>query len=180
MAKRSGTKAMSFERKERDFYPTPYRAVVPLIDHLMPGVSFIEPCAGDGALIAHLQKHGHTCAFASDIVPQTPKAVRLNAFDLNECAGDYIITNPPWARSVLHEMIEHFRGLAPSWLLFDADWMHTKQAIPYLKYCHRIVSVGRVSWMGNQQTGMDNCAWYLFKKRPPIVSHFYPRKVGAA
>jgi len=46
---------------------------------------------------------------------------------------------------------------------FDADWMHTKQAAPYLKHCAMIVSVGRVRWIkGSKQDGKDNCAWYLF------------------
>ena len=77
-----------------------------------------------------------------------------------------IITNPPWTRQILHPMIDHFRSMRPTWLLFDADWMHTKQAIPFLTYCHKIVSVGRVSWMQNGTSGFDNCAWYLFDREP--------------
>lgn len=84
---------------------------------------------------------------------------------------DYIITNPPWSRNrdgtgILHDMIEHFRVNAPTWLLFDADWMHTGQAAPFLRYCQQIVSVGRVSWMENGVSGVDNCAWYLFGDEP--------------
>ena len=41
--------------------------------------------------------------------------------------------------------------LAPTWLLFDADWAHTKQAAPYLRHCSHIVSVGRVHWMAGTQ-----------------------------
>ena len=58
-----------------------------------------------------------------------------------------------------------FRNFRPTWLLFDADWAHTKQARPYLKYCDKIVSVGRVKWIpDSKMTGKDNCAWYLFLK----------------
>ena len=45
-------------------------------------------------------------------------------------------------------MIEHFKSLKPTWLLFDADWMHTRQSVhlyemmKYIKYCSMIVSVG--------------------------------------
>ena len=60
-------------------------------------------------------------------------------------------------------MIEHFKSLKPTWLLFDADWMHTRQSREYIKYCSMIVSVGRIKWFGNM-TGKDNCAWYLFDK----------------
>ena len=60
-------------------------------------------------------------------------------------------------------MIEHLSKQKPTWLLFDADWMHTKQSIPYLRYLHKLVSVGRIKWFGNM-TGKDNCAWYLFDR----------------
>ena len=42
--------------------------------------------------------------------------------------ADMIITNPPWDTKILHPMIEHFRSQNTTWLLFDADWMHTKQS----------------------------------------------------
>ncbi len=47
-------KRSDFERVPRDFYPTPYEAVVPLLAHLPENCSYAEPCAGDGALIKHL------------------------------------------------------------------------------------------------------------------------------
>jgi hypothetical protein len=60
-------------------------------------------------------------------------------------------------------MIEHFSAMRPTWLLFDADWMHTLQSAPYMKWCRKIVSVGRVKWIPDStMTGKDNCAWYLF------------------
>jgi hypothetical protein len=40
------------------------------------------------------------------------------------------ITNPPWDRKILHRLIERFSAVGPTWLLFDADWMHTKQSAP--------------------------------------------------
>jgi hypothetical protein len=48
-------KRSSFERREADFYPTPRVAVVPLIPHLRCIKTFAEPCAGDGALVRHLE-----------------------------------------------------------------------------------------------------------------------------
>lgn len=164
-------KRSSFERNPRDYYPTPYEAVLPVLPHLTSATSphriqarFSEPCAGDGRLIRHLEKHGHKCVYACDIEPQGEGIEQQDClffgFQLPPC--DLIITNPPWEREVLHSMIEAFRIQAPTWLLFDSDWMFTGQAKPYLKYCEKIVSVGRVSWMENGTSGMDNCAWYLF------------------
>ena len=142
-----------FERKPRDFYPTPYAAVLP---HLAPETYFHEPCAGDGDLVMHLDRNGHVCAQRGDI------STGQDALEIYNTQGDVFITNPPWDRRVLHPLIEHLSRIKPAWLLFDADWVHTKQAKPYGHLCREIVSVGRVSWMGNGVSGFDNCAWYLF------------------
>jgi hypothetical protein len=76
---------------------------------------------------------------------------------------DCFITNPPWLRSTLHPLILHLSNQHPTWLLFDADWVHTRQAAPYLWRLQKIVSVGRVKWIpGSKFTGKDNCAWHLF------------------
>jgi hypothetical protein len=161
-------KRSDFERKPRDFYPTPFAAVEPLIDHLQHRkFKFSEPCAGDGQLCRHLEYFGGICMWASDIEPQLA-GIAKNDFteigDFHVLESDYIITNPHWDRSVLHPMIDHFSLLRPTWLLFDADWPHTKQSAEYMKRCSKIVSVGRIKWFGNM-TGKDNCAWYLFENK---------------
>ena len=169
-------KRSNFERKPRDFYPTPFAAVVPLIEHLSNNFTFTEPCAGDGQLCRHLEYFGGTCMWASDIEPQLEGVLQNDYTELGEnevFESGYIITNPPWDRSLLHPMIEHFTNLRPTWLLFDADWAHTKQSAPYMKKCAKIVSVGRIKWFGNM-TGKDNCAWYLFYNND-IETTFYGR-----
>jgi hypothetical protein len=156
-------KRSNFERKPRDFYPTPYKAVKPLLSHLPPVFTFAEPCAGDGRLIDHLAKHGGKVRYAYDLEPQSEFIQKANALSQTYSECDYIITNPPWNRKVLHPMIEHFANLKPTWLLFDADWMHTKQSMPYLPLIKKIVSIGRVKWIEDSKSvGKDNCCWYLF------------------
>lgn len=172
-------KRSDFERKDRDFYPTPYEPVVPLLAHLKPGQRFIEPCAGDGRLIRHLQKNGLLCAYACDIEPLDDGAHGIEQKDVlffdpafPEC--DLIITNPPWEREAMHRMIDIFRAHAPTWLLFDADWMHTVQAIPFAPFCRKVVSIGRVKWIeGSEGSGMDNCCWYLFDKDPGPTEFYF-------
>lgn len=164
-------KRSSFERNPRDYYPTPYEAAAPLIKHLPRLSTFVEPCAGDGRLVRNIERHNNKCVFACDIEPQHDDR---NNFEIEQAdvllfnydlpPADFIITNPPWDRERLHSMIESFRHQALTWLLFDSDWMFTKQAEPYKPYCHKIVTVGRVSWMENGSSGMDNCCWYLFGK----------------
>ena len=157
-------KRSDFERVPRDYYPTPYNAVEPLLPHLPETFTFAEPCAGDRRLIEHLQKNGGHCNNAMDIEPQHKKVTKGNCLEHSFFRSDYIITNPPWNRKILHPMIDHFSDQRPTWLLFDSDWMHTKQSIPYLKMLKKVVSIGRVKLIeGSTSVGKDNCCWYLFE-----------------
>lgn len=156
-----------FKRRKQDAYDTPKEAVLPLLPHLTPRTSFVEPCAGKGDLVKHLEEEDHVCLRAFDIEPRGSKILKHDALSDWQPASyscSTVITNPPWSRKILHPMIDKFIELGyTSWLLFDADWMHTKQSVPYLDYCDKIVSVGRVSWMNNGVSGFDNCAWYKFR-----------------
>lgn len=170
-------KRSSFERIERDFYPTPKEAVLPLLAHLSPGTRFCEPCAGNGALIDHLTEAGHACVDAWDIAPQRGDIKTADARN-RQCLHhpDLFITNPPWLREVLHEIIANLSDQYPTWLLFDADWSHTRQAAPYMPYLRKIVSVGRVKWIpGSKFTGKDNCAWHLFDQTEGTAALFFGR-----
>jgi len=165
-------KRSNFKRNPRDFYPTPMAAVLPLLPHLEKDDSFVEPCAGDGALKDHLESIGMHCQWASDIEPQRGDIFTRDALTCRTVSSQ-IITNPPWDRKILHPMIDHFRNLAPTWLLFDSDWMHTKQSSEYMRFCHKIVSVGRVKWIpGSKSVGKDNCAWYFFDKHEGKTEFF--------
>jgi len=164
MAKRSSG---TFERKPRDFYPTPKAAVLPLLPYL-GSTDFIEPCAGNGALVAHLLEEGLNCYKASDVEPQDGWIEREDLLT-SDWSSDYpVYTNPPWDRKLLHPIIEHLRGRVPYyWLLIDANWMFTKQAAPYLKYCSKIVAIGRVKWIpDSKMQGKDDACWYCFEDVP--------------
>lgn len=158
-------KRSAFPRNKHDAYQTPYPAIPPIIPHLRAEniSSFVEPCCGKGQLVDFLRCFGLDCRLAGDI---------QEGFDALTCdahllaRADAIITNPPWTRAIMHPMIARFSLIAPTWLLFDADWAHTKQATPYLDYCSKIVSAGRLKWMpGTKHTGKDNAAWYRFDRR---------------
>ena len=166
-----------FKRNERDFYETPVEALRPLYDNLrIPhgGLSFCDPCAGFMAIhrgLRTLSGGRVNCTYACDINPDTPKvvetkdALEFERETLVEHGCKVIITNPPWTREILHPLIEHLSDLADTWLLFDSDWAHTKQSVPYLPRLRRIVSVGRVKWVADSPSvGFDNCCWYQFGK----------------
>ena len=155
-------KRSNFERNPRDFYPTPKEAVIPLLPHLPEKGLFAEPCAGDGRLIEHIEELTSLSGYwMTDIEPHADFIGNGDALTDKIVGCDICITNPPWDRKILHPLIDNLSNQLPTWLLFDADWMHTKQSVPYIKMCSKIVSVGRIKWFGNM-TGKDNCAWYLF------------------
>lgn len=158
-------KFSDFERKPRDWYATIDPRAAAKLAPFVSG-SFIEPCAGDGALIRLLTTHGLSCAFACDIEPLAEGIEKLDVlfFGATLPPCEQIITNTPWERPVLHAMIEKFRNHAPTWLLFDSNWMFSEQAKPYLRFCPRIVSVGRLYWEENKIKGMQDCCWYEFGK----------------
>ena len=64
----------------------------------------------------------------------------------------------------------------PTWLLFDADWMHTKQSSDYIPVLKKIVSIGRVKWIeGSKSVGKDNCCWYFFDSKDDSETKFFGR-----
>ncbi len=172
-------KRSDFERAPRDYYPTPMSAALPLIPHLPRDVKYIEPFAGDGALIRNLSQAlpESRCHWASDIDPQSNTIACADALKVPYDWGDLCITNPPWKREILHAFIQKITDDGGQcWLLFDSDWVHTKQAIPYLPRLRKIVSVGRVKWIpDSKMTGKDNCAWHCFTAPSTEPTVFYGR-----
>lgn len=170
-------KRSRFARRHRDYYPTPIAAVQPLAAVVRPGMTFAEPCAGDGALIDGARTVlDATCGYAADVLPRRSDirwrdALAMTERDVRGC--DVILTNPPWHRASLHSMIAHFVTLRSTWLLFDADWPHTRQAAPLWAHCREVVPIGRVKWIpGSKHTGKDNCCWYRFEQETgPAILH---------
>ena len=174
-------KRSDFKRRERDFYPTPEAAVLPLLPHIRGIDFFEEPCSGDGALVRHL--HHLTCAIcvrSSDVHPECVSGVKLDAMDITETEADCFITNPPWPAGPSTKgeptvaLALHLSKIAPTWFLLSADFAHNL----YFRHlpCSDIVSVGRVKWIpGSKDTGKDNCAWYQFRT-DAICTIFHPRR----
>jgi hypothetical protein len=158
-------KRSKFERREADFYPTPRAAVVPLIPYLRGIKSFAEPCAGDGALVRHLEAFGLRCVYAGDI------RSGQDALATTDYGGpDSIITNPPFSREsqpLLRRMLGHFPRIAPAtWLLLPTDFASNQWFADFMPQCSDIVAFGRVRWFeGTDGNSTDNFAWYRFGAR---------------
>lgn len=172
-------KRSSFERRERDFYPTPIEAVAPLIPHLDKS-GFWEPCAGDGRLATHIEDlGGGICVKATDIEPQVSWVDKHDAMTLNPLRlVPQFVTNPPWPQrggEPTIGMALYLSDIAPTWFLLSADFAHNLYFQKLAPRCIKIVSVGRVSWEQNGTAGKDNCAWYLFDKDHAGAIEFVPR-----
>ena len=158
----------NFARRKNDEYDTPDKGIAPLLPYLGPSCRYVEPCAGKGNIVNFLKKHGHECVGAYDINPRAEGIDKMDMFDTFDNRklfndAEFIITNPPWTRKLLHPMIEMWQKIKPTWLLFDGDWAFTKQASPYLLNCKKIVAIPRLKWIeGSPHSSKDNCAWYLF------------------
>src|SRR6266566_4153168 len=99
------SKRSDFPKIPRDKWPTPYKAVIPLLPQLPAGTIFSEPCAGNGILIDHLVGAGHQCVWATDIVPERDDIGIADAMTLRNIGADMFVTNPPWTRNALHPLI---------------------------------------------------------------------------
>jgi hypothetical protein len=174
MSKRQGGRP----KQANDFYPTPYKAVLPLIPFLRPGLRFFEPCAGAGDLISHLAAHRIHCIGACDIEPRADFIVRLNCLDLHWVKAEAFVTNPPHTHEWLAPIIEKLRVMRPTWLLLPLDWFATQQAAPFLAYCTDIVVIGRMKMdiPGSYTDGFDNFAWARFQKEPAGQTQFHGKR----
>jgi hypothetical protein len=183
-------------RNPRDFYPTPVEAVVPLLAALRgaPPLRFVEPCAGDGALVRALEAAGHTCVHARDSAPQgsgiaTGDGAALTKDAMALWGADSIVTNPPFAPAMLIPLMACWMALGvPVWLLLDHDWIANQAAAPHVNRISQIVQLGRVRWIaGSKGNGTANFDWVRFEPAPlthpfilgqrskralaPVVSH---------
>lgn len=174
------SKRSSFRRMKNDAYDTPLEAVSPLLRHLPARFTFDEPCAGAGLLADSLTKAGGQRGLLCDIAPRRRDVMPQDAMSLSQTKAQYIITNPPWTRELLHPLILHLCQLAPTWLLLDAGWAFTKRAGPYMDHCRKVVAVGRLRWIpGSPHTGKDDCAWYLFTHASDEPTLFFHRAEAA-
>lgn len=159
-------------QRPRGFWPTPLDAVRPLIPHLpLAGCQWIEPCAGNGALLRHLTMlwPSGRCILACDLEPQAEGISQADALHLKSRPGLYI-TNPPWPVGGKRgdpalSIIVHLMHLAPAWMLLPWDFAANAYFSEVRDHCVKVVPIGRVSWLGNGQGGKDNAAWYLFDGR---------------
>ena len=160
--------------RERDDWPTPWPAVLPLLPHLKPHTKFVEPCCGAGELIRHLDRAGHVCVASYDL----PVDARTVSYATEPDA--LFITNLPFRRRFEpNKIIANLSDQRPLWALIYADWLFTSQATPYLSRLRAVAAIGRVKWVPDSpHSGFENSCWCLFGTPQPTAHaaiHFHGR-----
>ncbi|BCH56015.1 hypothetical protein RvVAR031_36250 [Agrobacterium vitis] len=167
-------KHSDFARRAHDEYLTPYRGAYPLIPYLANVATFAEPCAANGQLIRHIEKHGPLCIHSGDIRTGTDA---LECPTLRSLVVDCIITNPPYTWSVLRRMLELFPTIAPTWLLLEATFPYTDQSAPYMRLCTDIVPAGSIKWFaGTKHASKERYAWFRFAQDAACAPSFHIKK----
>lgn len=102
------------KRSPQDFYATPWVAFSTLYSRYLRfnrGVTYWDPCAGDGRIVLWLSEQGHM-AGGADIEPRPSKAkIATKDFLEDHTRRDFILTNPPF--SLAFEFVQHAHAVAP-------------------------------------------------------------------
>lgn len=168
-----------FDRVERDFYPTPVKATLPLknspIGHKLG--TYWEPCCADGQLVDGLKSTlpSMKCVMQSDLVTTTGSIMSvfdIASQDADALGIDCFITNPPWINTSkdgyqLFSMVYHLAKIRPTLMLLNANicwnkgsWQHPIAPMPI---CDWVKPIGRVKWIADSKhSGKEDCAWFLF------------------
>lgn len=165
-----------YERKERDFYPTPECYVKWLFDHWKPdGCEIYEPCCGDGAMVRAFKKYAPEYDIISSDIDQGD--------DFLDCEDDIdcIITNPPYDKKICEKLIRHAIKQADQVaMLLRFDWdaagkrsdMFGVDSFMRMK----IVCNQRVPWEpGTKNGGQHNYAWIIWDRgwfgKEPLIRY---------
>jgi len=158
-------KRSDFPKVAKDFYATiDPKATEPLIPFIR-GKTYAEPCYGNGDL-EDLLMDVAICQWRSDIRETVSSSKVMDAVCLTKdelCGIDLIVTNPPFTRTILMPMLNHFITLKPTWLLLPADLMHNVYFGEAMRRCSKVVSVGRLRWFKETKSlSMESYCWYFW------------------
>ena len=165
---------LTFERRANETYDTPDEVVEVLHRAMVANApagraTFQEPCAGSYKLAQALIDRGHTCIRAVDPWPRH-KLVQRVGLDHPLATRVPVITNPPYAWSVLKPLLDRWmQHNADVVLLLPLDMLANEYFKPYCPYIQIIVMVGRVRWIeGSRDKSKDNFAWVVFNPGMPL------------
>jgi hypothetical protein len=153
------------QRRENDFYPTPWEATVALLKEVKFPRRVWEPACGDGAIYRVLDAFGHA-VICSDICPGMNGAHARDFLVYDEPIGnhmDAIITNPPFKLAApFIEMAAEY-GVPFAFLLKTQFW-HAANRLPLFNEIpptQVLPLTWRLDFTGGGAPTMD-CAWFVW------------------
>lgn len=156
-----------YERKARDFYPTPSVYVDWLVPHIdvTPDMMICEPCCGENHMVDALTAHGLQVV-GTDIAQGCDF---LEEVDVSW--ADWIITNPPYGRKIGPAIVRHAIALCDNvamLLPYDWDAAGKDRADIFGKEPphHMTIRINkRVKWIEDSNgSGMHNYAWFIWRR----------------
>lgn len=153
-------------REEDDFYPTPWEVTEALLRKYKFGDRVIhECCAGDGAMVEVIQRHGYEVV-ASDIVQRGASNVIIQDFlTLKQPMAKVVVTNPPFKLAA--QMIEHGMGelgLDCMCLVLKSTFFHARNRHGlFQRHKPKVVAplLWRPDFLQKGRPTMD-CSWFIW------------------
>ncbi len=164
--------AVAYDRPPADFYRTPdwaIAAVLRRLTRLCAPSSVLEPCAGDGALLAPLRACWPSATIdAYDIEPRHPAVARPTWTDDTPQRYDLVITNPPFiaAEEILRYGISRLRAGGRIALLLRLGFLASQERRPlYRRHYPEFVFVlsERPSFRSGTTDATDY-AWFVWRE----------------
>jgi hypothetical protein len=155
------------DRREGDFYPTPWEATEALCRAIELPQCVWEPACGDGALARVLAQRGHV-VHCSDIYPRMMLAIEADfptmQMPLGRLAPEYaIVTNPPF--SLAEAFIRKALSFTPKVaLLLKANYWNARSRLKLFEEHppSRVMPLTfRIDVTGQGRPTMDVC-WYAW------------------
>lgn len=186
-----GKHETSFERIERDLYPTPPWCIEALAEHVdLTGLEVWEPAAGSGSMVEALKAAGAT-VHATDIHDygyRLDKVIDFTSGLHRAERFDSIVTNPPYgARAKLAERfvevgLQHIArdgGFLALLLPIDFDAAKSRRHLfaDCPSFAGKIILTRRIVWFarpGKCESPKENHGWFIWERsvircRQPVV-----------
>lgn len=167
-------------RADADYYPTPAWCARRILEALAfpPARLYLEPCAGDGALVRALKAYDPTCGVvACELRPaEHPSLVRSGAdvvFIGDALSGklpvvDVAFMNPPFSLAV--EFVRAALDAAPIVVALERlTWACTWGKAEPARMPSMFVLPNRPSFTGAGRTDASEYAWFVWGMGPPCV-----------
>lgn len=177
-----------YERRERDFYPTPPECTKALFQTMLPhgGMHIWEPACGDGAISNVLTEMGHTVE-NSDIHPLLDDAMTLDFLTCGHVIAHGIVTNPPYgklAEAFARRCIHHVENgnVQFAALLMRHEYDAAKGRHPIFGGCPlyygKLTLLWRPQWIEDSEgSPRFSYAWYIWSnKADGTPKLFYAKK----